>query len=195
MTLLESYRIYLALRLHFTKENYNICKTKGRVRASLDSLEKKPKIKYQLQKFCRKYPIEEDYINFLVANFIEGDKWGGMYNNDAHDIYVKWLKTHDSLSYTYSQDIQNLSFEVSDLNDLWNCAEGHPIILKRYLGKHINLETLVILNKLYKFTETLDEQLFLDPIWGSVSTIVFKYSPFIKIDKDKFSMMTQKVFG
>jgi hypothetical protein len=68
------------------------------------------------------------------------------------------------------------------------------VILKAYCGKKCRLETLVILNKLYKFTVEMDEQLVLDPVWNSVSRTIHKYSPFIKVEKEKFSMITTQVF-
>ena len=193
MNTFEAYQLYLALKLHFTTENYDIRKTKGKVKASLHALEKKPKVQYQLQKFVKKYNKEE-YINYLVANFINGDKWGGMYS-DGSKAYLDWQKTHDSLTYTYQQDIHELSLQVANVQDLWSCEHGHPLLLKAYYGKTCNLETLVILNKLYKFIHIVDEQLVLDPIWNTLSLLIYKYSPFVKIDKEKFTLITQGVLN
>lgn len=194
MTTYEAYQIYLALKLHFTTENYDIKRMKGRVRTSLKSLEKKPKIQFQLQKFIKRYS-QEEYINFLVANFIKDDKWGGMYNDDAHNIYLAWLKTHESLTYCYTQDLAQFSLQVEKITDLWECDTSHPLIIRNYFGKTCTLETLVILNKLYKFSDMVDEKLFLDPVWTTISSTIHKYSPFIKIDKEKFTMLTEKVFA
>lgn len=53
MTTFEAYKIYLALRLHFTTDSYDITKTKGRIKASEKSLQKNIKLQYHLQKIKR----------------------------------------------------------------------------------------------------------------------------------------------
>lgn len=132
-----------------------------------------------------------------MANFISGDKWGGTYSSDAEEKYLQWQKIQDSLSYIYSQDLQNIadSSNINKLTELWDCKEGHPLLLKKYFGKTCHLETLVILNKLFKFIDVVDEQLVFDPVWNTVSKLIYKYSPFIKIDKEKYTHMTSKVFS
>lgn len=195
MTTFEAYRIYLALKLHFTTDGYDIRKTKGRVKAYESSLKKNVKLNFQLQKMKKKYN-EEDFINFFVANFIQGDKWGGIYNEDAEEHFIQWQKINESLSYKYEQDLHELAnLGIEKISELWDCKDGHPILMKRYFGKTCNLETLVILNKLYRFVDIVDEQLIFDPIWGSVSKMIHKYSPFVKIDKEKFTNITGKVFS
>jgi hypothetical protein len=196
MTTFEAYKLYLALRLHFTSDNYDIRKTKGRIKASQKALEKNVKLQFELNKVKKKYS-QDDFINYFVANFITGDKWGGIYNTQAEDVYLSWKRINESLSYQYKQDLDILAQENinSLVEDLWDCHDGHPIILKRYLGKTVTLETLVILNKLFKFIEQVDEQLIFDPIWHTVSKLISKYSPFIKIDKDRYYTMTHQVFS
>lgn len=194
MTNFEAYQLYLALRLHFTTDNYDIRKTQGRVKASQKTLDKNIKLQYSLKKLKDRYN-KENFINYLVANFISGDKWGGVFSENGEEIYFQWQKIHDSLSYTYEQDLISLNNQdINKLIELWDCSNGHPLIMKKYFGKTCSLETLVILNKLFKFVDTVDEQLVLDPIWNSVSKLIYKYSPFVKIDKEKFNLITRKVF-
>jgi len=49
MNILQAYRMYTAVRLHFTDAKYDIRKTKGRVNIPESVLAKKPKIQYQIQ--------------------------------------------------------------------------------------------------------------------------------------------------
>jgi T4 gene Gp59 loader of gp41 DNA helicase len=194
MTTFEAYKTYLALRLHFTTDGYDICKTKGHVRASTATLDKNVKLQFELQRLKRKYG-QRDFINYLVANFVNGDKWGGVYNVDAESIYLDWQAIQDSLSYKYKQDLENfVTSGITSVEQLWDCTNGHPIILKRYLGKQCSLETVVILQKLFIFHHEVDDQLVFDPTWNLVSKLIHKYSPFIKIDKPKFMKITEEVF-
>ena len=193
MTGFQVYQIYLALKLHFTTDNYDIRKTRGRVKVSASAYEKKAKVKFQMQKFAKLYP-NDSVIDFFVSNFIAGDKWGGVYNTESHEIYLKWQKTRDSLTYSFKQDLENLSLQYKNIEELWECTHGHPPVITQYFGKTCNLETLVILNKLYKFTTHVDEQLTLNPLWQSISSLINKYSPFIKIEKEKYKTMTEQTF-
>ena len=56
----------------------------------------------------------------------------------------------------------------------------HPY-LKEYLGEHIDLETVVILEKVFKFRSRFDKKLD-DPVWETVSMKIRKYDPFININ-------------
>lgn len=194
MTTFEAYKLYLALRLHFTTDNYDIRKTKGRVKASEKALAKNVKLQFYLQKLKTRYR-EQDFINYLVANFVTGDKWGGVYSTDADDKYLAWQKVQDSIAYLYRQDLEKLADEgVEHIHQLWDCKNGHPLILKRHFGQTCLLETVVILNKLYKFNDVVDEQLIFDPVWSTLSKLIHKYSPFVRIDKDEFTKITNRYF-
>ena len=194
MTTFEAYKLYLALRLHFTSNDYDLRKTKGKIRASEKALEKNVKLQFQLEKLKKKYS-EGQFVNLLVANFIEGERWGGIYDlPEAEERYTKWQARIESMTYLYQRDLESLrNSDINSLSELLDCSDGHPILLKWFLGGKLNVETLVILNKLYKFNETVSEKLVLDPIWKSVSMLIYKYSPFVKIDKEKFNTLTRRI--
>ena len=191
MNVADAYKIYTSLRLHFTTDNYDIRSgiTPRRPKAGV-----KASFKKKLEVLMKQYNYNQDeFINYLVANFLNGNEWG-IFENTGPEIYMEWKRVQESLTYTYTQDIKNLTYQVTKLEDAWDCSQGHPVILKEYCGKRCRLETLVILNKLYRFTTEVDEQLVLDPVWNSISRTIHKYSPFIKVAKDKFSMITHRAF-
>ena len=133
------------------------------------------------------------FLFYLVANFLNGNEWG-IFEPAGHDIFMEWRRIQESLTYNFTQDVEYLSQQVMLMEDAWVCDNGHPVILKAYCGKKCRLETLVILNKLYRFSHEVDEHLVLDPVWNSTSRLIHKYSPFIKINKDKFQMIISKAF-
>lgn len=192
MNVESAYKLYTALRLHFTTDNYDI---RNGVPPKTPKSGVKEKFGKQLQKMMKTYNYNEDaFMGYLVANFLNGSEWGALYEPQGHEVYMEWQKIQDSLTYTFKQDMEYLASQVMLVEDTWDCSRGHPVILKAYYGKKCRLETLVILNKLYRFLTVVDEQLVLDPVWSSVSRTIYKYSPFIKIDKEKFSMITHKAF-
>jgi hypothetical protein len=191
MNVTDAYKIYTALRLHFTTDNYDIRSgiTPRKPKAGV-----KTSFKKKLEMLMKQYNYqEEEFINYLVANFLNGNEWG-IFENTGPEVFLEWKRVQESLTYNYTQDVQYLASQVTKLEDVWDCSQGHPVILKAYCGKRCRLETLVILNKLYKFTSEVDEQLVFDPVWNSISRLIHKYSPFIKVEKDKLAMITNKAF-
>jgi hypothetical protein len=191
MNVSDAYKIYTSLRLHFTTDNYDI---RSGITPRPPKAGVKVSFKKKLEVLMKQYNYNQDeFINYLVANFLNGNEWG-IFENTGPEIYMEWKRIQESLTYTYTQDVKNLAMNVAILEDAWDCSRGHPVIVREYCGKRCRLETLVILNKLYKFTTEVDEQLVLDPVWNSISRTIHKYSPFIKVEKDKFSMITHKAF-
>ena len=77
----EVYRLYLAIKLHFTTKNYDIVKYRFKVRVKEETFRKR-KDMVSIKKLARDYSRDE-IINFLVANFVSGEKWGGLFDVDA----------------------------------------------------------------------------------------------------------------
>ena len=75
MNPLECYRMYMAIRLHFHSKSYDYFKYNGKVRASNDSFYKR-RDKYRFDHLSRQYN-EKNIMQFFVANFSSGDKYGG----------------------------------------------------------------------------------------------------------------------
>ena len=75
MTDFEVYKIYLALKLHFSSD-YDYIKYNGKVNASLASYQKR-KDQFFFKKLARIYN-KEQIEHFFVSNFIENEKmWIG----------------------------------------------------------------------------------------------------------------------
>ena len=194
----EVYRYYLALRLHFTTDSYDVIEQKGRVRATKNSFLKRRDL-LSINRVAETYS-DKDIVNFLVANFVSGDRWGGVFDVEAKDRYQGWKKRIESISYTFKKEIDK-AVTYADKNDtafdqLFNCNNGqHPPIVKMYLRNDISIETLVILNKLNNFTDQLDLDLKDDLVWPDTSRIIKKYSPFLEIKKDKYNEIYRRAIG
>ena len=117
--------------------------------------------------------------NFVTANN-PSSLWIGEIINSGERTYSEWSRKQQSLSYIFKEQITRL-FEEYGLDDLFDCSNGHQPILKEYLGEHIDLETVVILEKVFKFRSRFDKKLD-DPVWETVSMKIRKYDPFININ-------------
>jgi hypothetical protein len=194
----EVYRYYLALRLHFTTDSYDVIKQQGRVRATKTSFFKR-KDMFAIRKVAETYS-DKDIVNFLVANFVSGDRWGGVFDTESKGRYQEWKKRIEAISYTFKKEIDRAvvfaeknGMTFTDL--LLPREDQHPYIVKMYLRGDVSIETLVILNKLNNFVDQLDVQLKDDLVWPDTSRIIKKYTPFLEIKKEKYDELLRRATG
>lgn len=174
----EVYRLYLALKLHFTKKDYNITKTKGAVRASQNAFLKRKDLT-AMRKLARDYKRRE-IIDLLVANFVSGDKWGGVFDANAKETYEMWKSRKHKLDYIFEQDIAKIELEMEKegIANPFTSEDGyHPLIYRLYFGHLISIETLVVLDKIYNYVTMDSDDIFLE----DVSMLIKKYRPFVQI--------------
>ena len=192
------YKMYLALKLHFTTDKYDVIKQKGKVRASRQAFAKRKDL-YSIKKVSKTYS-DEEVANFLVANFVSGDRWGGVFDSEAGETYTHWKKKMESLSYIFSSELDNLLLELEekgkDFDYAFTVLNGqHPYIIKSYLRKSISLETLLILNSLYPFLDKFDSEISDNILWPDISRLIHKYKPFLKFNKEKFDGILRRRIG
>ena len=82
-------------------------------------------------------------------------------------------------------------FEDNEVNDVFDCSDGHPPILRNYLGGKISLETLVISDSVFEYRKDFDQRLN-DPVWETVSKKIKKYKPFLNIDVPKYKKILKQ---
>jgi hypothetical protein len=189
------YKMYLALKLHFTTDAYDVIKQRGKVRASRQAFAKRTDL-FSIKKISKNY-TDEEVANFLVANFVSGDRWGGMFDIEAGQRYTLWKKKIESLSYAFSQDLDNLIQECEDsgidTKSIFVVSKGqHPYIIKAYLRKTIGIETLVILEKLTGFINKFDSEINDTIVWPDISRLIKKYKPFLVIDVEKYDAIFRR---
>lgn len=193
MSPFEVYQSYLALKSHFSNSKYDYFKYNKKVRATESSFKKRKDI-YWFQKASRKYS-DNEIVDFFVSNFTAtnnvDEMWIGEIINNGEKNYTEWLKRQQSLSYLFKEESEEL-FGNNTLKEIFNCSKTHPIILKKYLGGQISIETLVIYQKIFKFVENFDKKMN-DPIWNMVSLKIKKYSPFLNIDIFHFKKLLRVI--
>ena len=184
------YKMYIALKLHFTTDNYDVIAQKGKVRASRQAFAKRKDL-YSIKKVSKTYS-DEEVANFLIANFTSGDRWGGLFDSEASERYQEWKKRTESLTYIFTNDLDTLMLELEKENmsieDAFKITKSqHPYIIKAFLRKTITLETLVILEKIFPFTGYFDSNIGDDVMWPDISRLIRKYKPFLRFDKEKYN--------
>ena len=170
----QVYKIYLSLKLHFTTDSYDITKHKYAAKGRKETFLKRKDLMV-IRKLARDFSREE-IINILIANFVSGDKWGGMFDAEALERYKHWKANKEKLNYTFEQDLHSiqLRMEKDNIEDATK-DEQHPLILKMLMGRQIALETVVILNKIIGFVDDYVDDLVL----SDYCRLIKKYDPFM----------------
>ena len=121
---------------------------------------------------CDKYDKEE-FIDLSVANAAAGDKKCGMpYGIESHQIYKEWVARRDRISYTFGQDLELI---CNSDEKLMGSNKHHPVELRLLLGKHISIETVVILDQITPFIDDYIDDLII----GDTCLLVKRYEPFV----------------
>ena len=104
MTGFEVYKMYLALRQHFTKDSYDYFKYRGKVRASEKSFEER-RDRYFFKKLATKYDGQK-MLDYFVANFACDPKG---YIRSFSDGQLRILENNqESFSYKFRQDVSSI---------------------------------------------------------------------------------------
>ena len=189
----DAYRCYLALKNHFTKDHYDYHKYRGKTRATNAAFYKR-KDRFWFEKFARQKD-DKEIVDFFVSNFIystdPGTMWIGEMIKEGEGRYQEWKRKTQSLSYVFKEEINTL-FDGKKVDEVFDCNNGHPPILKSYLGKKTSLETMVICDRILEYRKDWDKKLN-DPVWETVSRKIKKYSPFLNIDVPRYKNILKEI--
>ena len=179
----DCYKIYLALKNHFTKDSYDYHKYNGRTRATVETFYKR-KDRFWFEKMCRK-KTEKEVEDFFVANFVSCSDpetlWIGDLMKNGDNNYNEWCRKVQSLSYVFKGEVQS-NISPKHFDEMFFIEGGkHPQLLKKHLQGSISLETMLILDRILGYKNNFDSKLD-DPVWKVTSTRMKKYSPFLNID-------------
>lgn len=193
MTPFECYRTYLALKNHFTKEKYDYFKYCRKIKSSLNSFYKR-KDRFFFEKISRS-KNDAEIENFFVSNFIVATDpqsiWPGDLFKNGEEIYLNWKKRVQSLSYNFTQESKNI-FSENDIETIFKCESGHPILLKKFYGGSISIETIVIYEKIFSYIKEFDKSIS-DPVWENTKMKIQKYSPFLNADINYYRSILKKI--
>ena len=191
MLAFDAYKCYLAMKNHFTKDNYDYQKYRGRVRATNAAFYKR-RDRFWFEKFARQKndkEIEEFFVSNFVSTTDPETMWIGEIIKEGEGRYAEWKKKVQSLSYVFKEEVDTL-FSDKKMDEVFDCSKGHPLILKSYLGGNISLESLVICDRILEYRKDFDKKLQ-DPVWEIVSRKIKKYSPWINIDVPIYKKILQ----
>jgi hypothetical protein len=196
---LNAYKTYLAIRNHFNS-SYDYFKYNGKVKVSNDSFLKR-RDKFFFAKIERKYRGQE-LVYFFVANFLSDDQsWSGsLVGSESEKNYVEWRKRIESLKYNFRLECESIYNEIESqdisFDDYFKVVDAnHPRLLRKYLGKHLSLETFTIMDGILNFTKQWNSELKDDIMYCTVREKSNKYNPFLQVDLQAYKKVMRSVFS
>jgi hypothetical protein len=65
----KAFKYYIAIKLHFTKDSFDVFKNRGSVKGTREAFNARND-RYVFEKLARKFPVDKELIQYYVANFV-----------------------------------------------------------------------------------------------------------------------------
>ena len=182
----KAYRYYLAIKLHFTTDKFNVFENRGNVKGTREAFNARND-RYIFEKLARKHDDDKDIIQFFVANFAYGNDTAIYAGAEADEVYTEWLRRKQSISKIFVDDLATLltHIEINKLTHtaLFNFTDSeYPVALKLFVGGKIKIETLRIIDDLYPIIEKWKLNTSVRYIWDDDLRRIIKLTGFVKYD-------------
>ena len=185
----EIFCLYLALKNHFTVDKYDFFKYNGKTKNVSKESFLTRKDRFQFEKLARK--CDNPMIHIMV-NFLQDKTWiGDMLDDEAYDATKHYLKTVQSMSYIFKNEIE----KYDNLKGLFKMQDnGYPMFLNEYMRGDLSLETIIILDAFIGFISKFDAKLKDDYLWSKFSFKARKFAPFLlqDLDREKFKQILKE---
>ena len=193
----DVYRMYLAMKLHFTNPHFDYFASGGKTNAKEKTYQQRNDFWF-FETLAKKYTAQE-IQELLLASFVLSEEtskvWIGDIKSFGNNRYLVWKKQMETLSYTFSQDIDTMVQCVEQgeytfatlFGATLSESEGRPPGALRLLCKGRILQiSFLICDQAIDFIPHWDKYL-IDPLWQRLSFKIKKTKPFLSIPVDKFS--------
>lgn len=178
----KAYKIHVAIKEHFWskydmqkwpyafKDKY---KYGTAINIPYKVFESKQGLPGMFEMVCDKFK-QPEFVALSVANAVDGDRRCGMpYGITAQQIFKEWIVRRDKISYTFGQDLEAI---VNADQRLMSTDNDHPVEIRLLLGKHITIESVVILHQIQPFLDDYANDLII----GDTCLLIKRYAPFLK---------------
>ena len=190
MNAYKAYKIYIALKSHFTSWSYDALKYNFKTNSSQDSFIKRNDV-LRFESVSNKYG--ESVGAYFISNFVEREE-NFLYDPLKSDrIYSDWTKRRNNKVSLVRSEI--LSLPYKSIDDIIKTDGQAPILLREYLVKNISPETLVLLDSEFQFLDKWKSALICDPLWQAVGLVLCKYRSFVSFDESLLKSFVNQKFG
>jgi len=191
----KCYKYYMAIKLHFTRDSFNVFKNRGVVKGTREAFYARND-RYMFERLARKYPADKDLIQFFVANFAYGNESAVYSGEESDSTYLEWLKRKQSITKVFTDDLNTVLMDAykKKLKEdaiINFTSNEYPTILNLYLGKQIGIETVSILNSINSMVTQWKDNDAVVLLWENEIRRIEKVTGFIKYDSSRLMPIYQ----
>jgi len=192
----KAYKYYMAIKLHFTKDSFNVFKNRGSIKGTREAFNARND-RYMFEKLARKFPVDKDLIQFFVANFAYGNDNVIYAQEESQDSLFEWQKRKQSMTKIFEDDLNKILMDaykrkIKESSILNFTCNQYPSILNLYLGKQIGIETLRIIDDFENLLDSWKQHSSMLLLWENEIRKVEKINGFIKYDSAKVKLVYDK---
>ena len=191
----KAYRYYLAIKLHFTTDKFDVFQNRGNVKGTREAFNARND-RYIFEKLAQKHSDDKEIIQFFVSNFAYGNDTAIYAGQEEEDNFMQWNKRKQSITKIFVDDLATLLTHI-ETNRLKHSAifefteNEYPVALKMFVGGKISIETLRIIDDFTEILEKWNQNLSVKYIWDNEMRRIKKLTGFVKYDKIKI----EKIFS
>lgn len=179
----------MAIKLHFTRDSFNVFKNRGVVKGTREAFNARND-RYMFERLARKFPVDKDIIQFFVANFAYGNESAVYSGEESDTFYMEWLKTKQSITKVFTDDLNTILMDaykkkLKEEAIINFTSNEYPTILNLYLGKQIGIETVSILNDIDNMVTQWKDNDAVVLLWENELRRIEKVSGFIKYESSR----------
>lgn len=177
----KAYKYYAALKLHFSSKSYNVFKNKGRVRYSRDKFMSRND-RYLFEKLGHRFASERDYIIYVAANMMYGNKTV-VYDTTTGDAnYQEYTRRRQAITNVFRNDMHTIANSGVQYDF---AGQKVPGVIQLWLAGKITTETMVILDDLDGIVEKVKRNSHLALLFEDDLLVLEKSKGFVKYDSYK----------
>lgn len=185
----NAYVKFLALKKHFTTDNYDYFKYNGKVRANYETFMSRSDA-YSFAKLAKKDDVQGLILSNLLIN---KNIWvRDLLDSEGEARYMNWRKKIESLGYVFKSELAHLNDEYK--RNFISVDGQHPYVMTLLLQKKISLETFTILTFMANIFSYWSEKIVDKHISFDIIDKSRKYKPFLEFDTDRFKAIVKERF-
>jgi hypothetical protein len=183
----DCFKAFVALKLHFNTDTYDIHQQKGRLRITPDAYSKRQDY-FLFERLVKRHP--NDYKKLLLANFAYANV--GHITEVSDERLDEWVRRRQSLSYLFKQDLEKITAHT--LEQSFKIGTGHPELFRLFLGNKIMIETVALLEHEHQFLSKWNVAMETDFIWKSIGRHLIKFRGFIAPRTEMVRKVSSSIF-
>ena len=175
----DAYKMFVAIRNHFTTSSYDYFKYRGKTNVTYQSFIKR-RDRFMFAKLAR-LPSAKLRV---AASFLEGCQWiNEIVGTQGYDALIKHQKYIESYSYHFREQLKCFDQPIGKLVQTNNGQP--PLLAALYFQKKIDIETLIIIDGFVDFVTQWSREYSADPLMEKLITDIANFRGFFTYDRNK----------